>query len=70
MNNPKSVQYVLIRSDTSGFIQASLIKIQGLFKDFKDYPTFFKDNKFMKNPEFSVKILLQKCRLRKWRNWY
>ena len=27
----------------------------------KDYPTVFKDKKFMKNPDLSVKILLQKC---------
>ena len=41
-----------------GLIQASLRKIQGLFKD---YPTFFKDEKCMNNPELSVKILHQKC---------
>ena len=28
---------------TSGFIQARLCKIQGLFKDFSDLPTVFKD---------------------------
>ena len=44
-----------------GFIQAILSKnsrtFQGLLKDF---PTVFKD-KFMKNTDFSVKCLLQKC---------
>ena len=41
------------------FIQASLCKIQGHFKD--KTPKIFKDYKFMKNPDLSVKILLQKC---------
>ena len=44
-------------SDT-GFIQASLNKIQGLLKDI---PTVFKDHKFMKITNLSVKCLLQKC---------
>ena len=39
----------------TGFIQASLSKIQGLLKDF---PAVFK---FMKNTDLSVKCLLQKC---------
>ena len=37
----------------------------GKFEDFsrtsKDYPTVFKDLKFTKNPDLSVKILFQKC---------
>ena len=44
--------------DKTGFIQAGLSKIQGLFKDF---PTVFQRLKFMKNTDLSVKILLQKC---------
>ena len=46
----------------SGFIQASLSKIQG---HFMDSPTVFKDYKFMKNTDLSVKILLQKCKTEK-----
>ena len=42
----------------TGFIQASLSKIQGLIKDF---PIDFKDNKFMRNTDLSVKCPLQKC---------
>ena len=42
----------------SEFIQASMGKIQGLFKA---SPTVFKDLKLMKNTDLSVKIGLQKC---------
>ena len=42
----------------SGFTQASLCKIQGLFKDFLKSHTVFKKHKFMKN---TVKILLEEC---------
>ena len=56
----------------TGFIQASLSKIQGLFKDSsrtsKGYPTVLKDLKFRKNPKLSAKILLQNARLREWRH--
>ena len=51
--------------DHSRFIQASLSKIQGLFKDF---PTVFKDKKFRKYPDLSVTILLQNARLNEWRH--
>ena len=54
--NPVDVPQPL-SNDISGFIQASLSKIQGLLKDF---PTVFKD-KFIKNTDLSVKCLLQKC---------
>ena len=46
------------RIGLSGFIQASMSKIQGLLKA---TPTAFKDLKLMKNTYLSVKILLQKC---------
>ena len=45
----------------SGFIQASLSKIKDFTRTTKDYPSVFKDLKFMKNPHLSVKILFQKC---------
>ena len=48
----------------SEFIQASLRKIQGLFKALKDFPTFLKDNKLMTNSDLHVKILLHNARLR------
>ena len=48
-------------STSAGFIQASISKIQGLFKAFEAFPTVFKDLKLMKNTDLSVKILLQKC---------
>ena len=44
--------------EISGFIQASLSRIQVLLKDFF---TVFKDQNFMKNTDLRVKILLQKC---------
>ena len=48
--------------DNAGFIQASLCKIQGLFKDFfKNLPALFKDYKIMKNIELHIQILLPKC---------
>ena len=45
----------------TGFIQGSLSKIQVLFKDFSRLFTVFKDLKFRKNIDRSVKILLHKC---------
>ena len=42
-----------------GFIQASMINIQGLLK--ASQAVFFKDFKLMKNTDLSVKIRLQKC---------
>ena len=36
------------------------LKVKDFSKTYKDYPTVFKDQKFMKNPDLSVKILLQK----------
>ena len=39
----------------TGFIQASMSKIQGLLKA---SPTVFKDLKLMKNPDLIIKILL------------
>ena len=44
-----------------GFIQGSLSKIQGLFKDFPRLFYSFQDLKVEKNTDGSVKILLQKC---------
>ena len=44
----------------TGFIQASMSKIQGLLKD---SPTVFKDLKLMKNTDLSVKVILRKTRL-------
>ena len=55
------ILYHLGRKHYTGFIQGSLSKIHGLFKDFQDYFTVFKDKKFRKNTDRSVKILLQKC---------
>ena len=43
--------------ERSGFIRASMSKIQGLLKA---SPTTFKDLKLMKNSDLRVKILLQK----------
>ena len=45
----------------AGFIQASLSKIQGLLKDF---PTVFKDLKFMKNTDISNKSYFINAKLR------
>ena len=42
----------------SGFIQASMSRIQGLLQA---SPTVFKGLKLMKNTDLSVQILLQKC---------
>ena len=46
-------------------VQGSYMQVSVKFKDFsrtsKDYPTLFKDQKFMKNTDLSVKFLLQKC---------
>ena len=48
--------------DKAGFIQASLCKIQGLFKDFfKNLSALFKDYKIMKNIELHIEILLPEC---------
>ena len=46
---------------STGFIQANLNKIQGLFKDFSSLSYSFQGLKVTKNPELSVKLLLQKC---------
>ena len=49
-------------SVSTGFIQGSLSKIQGLFKVFqKISPTIFKVLQLMNNIDLSVKVLLQKC---------
>ena len=62
-----SVTYVSVHFDPvchrlhgliTGFIQASMSKIQGLLKA---TPTIFKDLKLMNITDLSVKILLQKC---------
>ena len=57
-----SVAAVSVDCDKSStgteFIQASLSTIHGLLKD---SPTVFKEYRFMKNTDLSVKILLQKC---------
>ena len=45
----------------SGFLQASMSKIQGLFNDFSRLSYSFQGLKVYDNPELSVKILLQKC---------
>ena len=45
----------------SGFIQASLSKIQGLFKDFLKTFLLFSRTELMKNIDLHVKILLRKC---------
>ena len=47
----------LYLSNIAGLIQARLCKIQGLFKDFSDFPTVFKDWKLMKNTDLQVKML-------------
>ena len=44
----------------TGFIQASLSKIQGLFKDFSRLSYSFQGLKVYENPDLSVKTLLQK----------
>ena len=43
---------------STGFIQVSMSKIQGLLNA---SPTVFKDLKLMKHTDLSVKILLMKC---------
>ena len=49
----------------AGFIQASLHKFQGLFKDFLKTTTVFKDYNFIKSTDFIFKILLlRSARLR------
>ena len=53
-----SVFLACIHQVWTGFIQASMSKIQGLLED---PPTVFKDYKLMKNTDLNVEILLQKC---------
>ena len=45
----------------SGFIEASMSKIQTFQGLLKVSPTVFKDLKLIKNTDLSVKYLLQKC---------
>ena len=40
---PISTYQLLYRSLITGSMQARMCKIQGLFKDFSDFPTVFKD---------------------------
>ena len=46
-------------------LQGSYSQVCVKFKDFsrtsQDYPTVFKDLKFIKNPDLHVKILFMKC---------
>ena len=51
-----------ILKQKTGFIQASLSKFKDFSRTSKDYPTVFKDKKFRKKSDLSVKILLQKCK--------
>ena len=37
------------------------VKFKDILRTSKDYPTGFKDYKFMKNPDLSVEVLLPKC---------
>ena len=50
-----------VSGDSSGFIQASMSKIQGLFKDFLRLSYSFQGLEVMKNTDLSVKFLLPKC---------
>ena len=43
------------------FVQASMSKIQGLFKDFKNISYIFQGLNVNENTDLSVKSLLQKC---------
>ena len=45
----------------TGFLQANLSKIQGLFKDLLRQSYSFQGLKVYENPDLRVKILLQKC---------
>ena len=51
----------ILRLTFTEFIQASMSKIQGLFKDFSSLCNSFQGLKLMKNTDLSVRILLQKC---------
>ena len=51
----------LTNKQNSRFIQASLCKIQGFFKDFSRLSYSFQGLKVMKNPDLHVKIIFLKC---------
>ena len=58
MNNGKRVKLLVMEAR---FIQASLCKYKDFTRTSQDYPTVFKDYKFMKNPDLHIKILFLKC---------